>query len=346
MGTSLIDAANSEYVELQNSLRSSAHLPEVIIYVEGWADVPFWTECVRPYMHKFRFSIEVFKHPDGTIVDGKRHLMDNVRASTLGPHLMLAVDADYDWIIDNYRPSATLPSLSPEICSNPYVLHTYLYSIENYKCHAACLPGLISKATAVTPTYECMAYMTEYSKAVAKLFLIHLVSADLVDGVYPLQRFIQDIDRVRLDFEPRIVLSQKSKKFIETRLADLDDYITVNQDRIQYYADKLHAFGFDEENYYLLFKGHCVADTMVRNRFKALIRKMRLTRIRAIQANPDVQQAIQHITNYSTITGISEANTAPEIEKRMVQLINDCTEIHKAVEGYNYLKADLDRLFP
>lgn len=345
MGTSLIDAANSEYVGLQNCLRSSAHLPEVIIYVEGWADVPFWTECVRPYMHKFRFSIEVFKHPDGTIVDGKRHLMDNVPDSTLGPNLMLAVDADYDWIIDNYRPSATSSSLSRVICTNPYVLHTYLYSIENYKCHAACLPGLISKATAVTPTYECMAYMTEYSKAVAKLFLAHLVSVDLVDGVYPLQAFIQDIDRVRLDFEPRIALSPKSKKFIETRLEALADYIAANETRIKYYVDKLHSLGFDEKNYYLLFKGHCVADTMVRNRFKALIYKMRLVRIRDIQANPDLQQAIQHITNYATITGISEANTASEIERRMIQLINDCTEIHKADEGYRYLKADLDRLF-
>ncbi|WP_300503079.1 DUF4435 domain-containing protein [uncultured Duncaniella sp.] len=344
MRTSLTDAADSAYVEAQSYLRSSTRLPEIIIYVEGWADVAFWTECVRPYMNKYKFSIEVFRHPDGAVADGKRHLMENVDDASLGQHLLLAVDADYDWIVEDYRPSATSPSLSRRVCDNPYILHTYLYSIENYKCHAACLPGLISKATAVTPTYECQLYMSEYSKAISPLFLAHLVSVDMMDGVYTLKAFIRDANRLKMSFNP-IALSKNSEEFLSRRISELSEYMDNNGERIRYYIDKLAGLGFDRERYYLLFQGHCVADTIVKPRFISLISSMRVGRIRAIQQMPDVQQACQHIANYCDITGIGEANTFPEVERRLRQLINDCTEIHKATEGYRFLKADLDRLF-
>lgn len=344
MGTSLIDAANSEYVVTQSLLRPASSLPEVIIYVEGWDDVPFWTECVQPYMAKFRFSIEVFRKPDGCVADGKRHLIESVPESTLGPNLLLAVDADYDWIIDNYKPSPTSASLSTIVCDNDYVLHTYLYSIENYKCYAACVAGLISKATAMTPTVECEQYFSLYSTVVAGLFLAHLVSMDLCDGVYPLKKFCDDLDKVRFRFSP-LTLTDNSKRYIQQRLNNLSGYMAQNSAKIEFYKAKLSGRGFAEKDYYLLFKGHSIANTLTKRTLQSLVLHMRKRRISEIKSIPDAKQSQQHIAHYCRITGICENNHHSDIADRIDQLICDCSDVRKARLGFVRLSADLDRLF-
>ena len=344
MATDLVSSSGSEFVVAMNALQSSSTPPEVIIYVEGWDDVAFWTECVQPYLHKYKFTIGPLRLPDGNIADGKGHLLSNVPSSALGPCLIIAVDADYDWIIDNYRPSATDPSYSSLIRDNEYVLHTYLYSTENYKCHSACLPAIIAKATSMTPASECLAYNSVFSKAIASLFLIHLVSMDLVDGIYPIRKFVDDADKINIDLNT-LELKPNSRRYIEQRLSQLDVYQQSHEAEIEAYESKLNALGFDRSKYYLLFKGHCVADTIVKKRFSSLIFKLRLKRIREIKNIPDQRKSDQHLANYCNVTGISHNNSWEEIDRRIVQLINDCSDISKATEGYSRLKMDLDRLF-
>lgn len=344
MASDLLSFSGSAYVSAMNAFRPSSSLPEVIIYVEGWDDVPFWTECVQPYLDRFRFTIGPLQLPDGNIADGKSHLMSNVPLSSLGPNMIIAVDADYDWIIDNYRPSPTVPSLSATIRDNDYILHTYLYSTENYKCHAACLPGLIAKATGVTPGPECKAYLSAFSEAVSQLFLIHLVSAHNVDDHYSITSFVSDIDQINLDINT-LQLKPKSRKYIVRRMNELADYISSHRTEIDAYETKLAGLGFDRSKYYMLFKGHCVADTMTKKRLQTLILKLRCKQIRKLKTIPDNEQLSRHISNYCNVTGISPKNKPREIDSRLTQLINDCTDISNAREGYDRLKTDLDRLF-
>lgn len=344
MSSDLINAAGSDYVAALNAFRPSAELPEVVIYVEGWDDVSFWTECVQQYFEKFRFDIRPLRLPDGNIADGKGHLFANLPLSALGPRMIIAVDADYDWIIDNYRPSPTVASLSGQIRDNDYILHTYLYSTENYKCHADCLPVIIARATGVTPGAECKAYQSEFSKAVAPLFLIHLVSADNVDGVYNIRQFVYDIDKVNLDPDT-LKLKPKSRKYVDACRARLAAYELEHKSEIAAYESKLAALGFGPAKYYMLFKGHCVADTITKKRFQKLILRLRCKRLREIEAIPDEEQRKRHLKNYCNVTGISEANGRDEINSRLDRLICDCTYIQKAREGYERIRQDLDRLF-
>ena len=346
MSTCILDAANSEYVRHENYLRTSLQLQEVIIYVEGWDDIDFWRECVSPYIHKRKFTIDILRDPDGKFIEGKRNLLSNIPITSLGPNMLIAVDADYDWIIEDYKPSSTTPSLSRVIRNNPYILHTYLYSIESYKCHALCLPGIITKSTGITLSTECVDYMSEYSKAVADLFLIHLVSVDLVDGIYTLSSFITDVDHIKLDFSS-LSLKQSSLDYLNKRRKNLSSYVLRHQNEIEFYKNKLLDLGFNEEKYYLLFKGHCVANTMVRSRFLGLIQKLRINKQKQIYelANLDITQGCQQMAHYCKITGIEESNNLNSINKRLIQLINDCCNVQNVVEGYPHIKEDLDRLF-
>lgn len=343
MGTRLVEAANSAYVASQSLLRAASR-PEVIIYVEGLDDIPFWTECLQPYMRKYRFSIDVFRKPDGCVADGKRHLLESVDVSALGPNLLVAVDADYDWIIDDYRPSATCASYSRLIRDNDFVLHTYLYSIENYKCHSACVPGLIAKASAVAPRMECEEYFSEYSKAVAELFLAHLVSMELCDMVYPLGAFCSDLDKVRFGFNP-LAITEKGRQCVNARLKALESYRRNHSAEISAFRGKLRARGFCDSDYYLLFKGHSVANTVTKRTLQAVVLQMRRQKIREIKAIPDAAQSQQHLAHYCRITGIGEQNHHTEISDRLDQLICDCSDVRKATQGYDRLKADLERLF-
>ena len=344
MASDLLSSSGSAYVSAMNAFRPSSSLPEVIIYVEGWDDVPFWTTCVQPYLDRFRFTIGPLQLPDGNIADGKSHLMANVPLSSLGPCMIIALDADYDWIIDNYRPSPTVPSLSPAIRDNDYILHTYLYSTENYKCHAACLPGIIAKATGVTPGPECQAYQSAFSEAVSQLFLIHLVSAHKVDNFYTIRRFVSDIDKINLDLNT-LQLKPNSRKYLTARMNELAPYMASYRSETDTYEEKLDRLGFDRKKYYMLFKGHCVADTMTKKRLHSLILKLRCKRINEIKAIPDSEKSSQHLAAYCNVTGISQYNKPDEIDDRLTQLIKDCTDITNAREGYDRLKADLDRLF-
>jgi hypothetical protein len=186
MATTLTAAASSAYIAAQNALRKGK--PEIYVYVEGKQDVPFWTECVAPFS-AYKFVVTHLK-TNGRDVQGKLDLLNHVDIATLGRYKWVAVDADFDWIIDDYRPSPTTPSYSREIWANRYILHTYLHSIENYKCHPAFLSSLMVAATGSASDGFAL-YMAAFSKLVAPLFLLHLVSLQNCDGVFSIKQFSQ-----------------------------------------------------------------------------------------------------------------------------------------------------------
>jgi len=80
--------------------------------------------------------------------------------------MIACVDADYDWVMQGCT------EVSKYICQCPYVLHTYVYAIENFQCYA---PSLHSTCVMSTlndrPLVDFEQFMAEYSLIIWPLFV-------------------------------------------------------------------------------------------------------------------------------------------------------------------------------
>ncbi len=354
MATSLIQGASSAYINAQNALRSKRALPEVYVYVEGLDDVAFWKECLRPFSTNYSFKVSQLRKPDGSIAEGKRHLIDCIGVQSLGPNKYLAVDADYDWIIDEYRPSPSSTSISNDIRKNPYILHTFLYSIENYKCHPLCVAGMMDKIAGTSNEEEILRFFGTFSNAMSELFLLHLVSIECCDGKYTLKDFKKDVDTLTFE-KDTMELDKGSGSYVSQRLWEMQDYVQEKRLRIEGYRQKLKELGFDESKYFLLMQGHIVENILVKKHLPGKILRIRKEILNAISNCSNEMQADKRIKQFERVTGITSTNASnqpksaktllKEINTRLDQLIFDCTDVRKAVEGYSLLSRSLEQAF-
>jgi hypothetical protein len=341
MGTSLIEAASSAYISARNALKGVA-IPDVFVYVEGDDDIAFWQELTMLYSNKYKFYITQLRDTSSNkILPGKSKLLECISLNTLGANKVIAVDADFDWIIDEYKTSTTSESYSEEIRNNQYILHTYLHSIENYKCHSQCIPAILRKCTCIPISLkDCLTYISEISSIIAPLFLIHLVSLHNCDGVYTIAMFTADMSQ----FSTKIVDIDKldsARIYIENKVAKLMGYAISNHNLIYQYKLKLKSLNFTAENYYLLCRGHDIQNTLVKNILMRVIYKKRKDVIAKLKSQPNGSALVNL---YASITGI-KGNSHKALSYRIDQLLSDCSNIKLAAEGYNRVKYDLARIF-
>ena len=98
------------------------HLVPVLLFVEGDDDVPLWTEAVKPYRSKYDIRVVTNKAVNPTEENGKTKLltMDGLCSNKL-----VAVDADYDLLVDNYS------DYTNDVRTGQFVVNTTWYSVEN-----------------------------------------------------------------------------------------------------------------------------------------------------------------------------------------------------------------------
>ncbi|MDE6793415.1 MAG: DUF4435 domain-containing protein [Muribaculaceae bacterium] len=344
MATSLTAAIDSDYIHAGNVIRGVDKDPEIYVYVEGLDDICFWNELLKPFSKGRNFIITQLRKIDNSIAEGKRNLIDTIDINTLGPCKYIAVDADYDWLIENYKTSPTTTSVSEIIRHNQFVLHTYLYSIENFKCHPKCVESFITKASGKVNGINPTLVFSNISKLSSRLFLIHLASAHNCDGVYTLKDFRQDMSSVSIKQENGN-LSENTLKYFASREEDLAKYETTNSDLIELYRHKLLKAGFLPEQFYLFFQGHIVANTLTKKLFTPIILNSRIEIINDLLSTPIPRQAEDKLKQYEKITGISRDNRNSEISSRIDQLIFDSTDSHFAEKGYQMIHEHLSKRF-
>lgn len=344
MATSLTAAIDSDYIHAGNVIRGVDKDPEIYVYVEGLDDICFWNELLKPFSKGRNFIITQLRKIDNSIAEGKRNLIDTIDINTLGPCKYIAVDADYDWLIDDYKTSLSVTSVSEIIRNNPFVLHTYLYSIENFKCHPKCVESFISKASGKVNGINTTLVFSNISKLYSRLFLIHLASAHNCDGVYTLKHFRQDMGFVNIKKENG-ELCESTIKYVDSREDDLADYAKTNSNLIEFYRNKLSKAGFHPEQFYQFFQGHIVANTLTKKLFTPIILNSRKEIISDLISTPIPKQAEDSLRHYEKITGISRDNSNSEISSRIDQLIFDSTDSHFAKKGYQMIHEHLSKRF-
>jgi len=122
----LLDNIKSDYFKAINSLKPKKAAKTIMVYIENEDDIPFWRGVFDRYAPHLHFEISF---PSYHLARGKEEVL-KIQA---GEYLLLCVDSDYDYLLQD----AT--EVSKRINHDPYIFQTYTYSIENYKCYAESL---------------------------------------------------------------------------------------------------------------------------------------------------------------------------------------------------------------
>ena len=165
MGKRLTDNISSQYVAAANSLKPKNARRRIVAYVESYDDILFWRTLFSLYEDETRY-FEVMLPSHRTLERGKRSALMSLLYGKTGTDMLACVDADYDYLMQGASET------SREIISNPYLLHTYAYSIENLQCYA---PSLHNVCVMVTlndhNVFDLQRFLSQFSTAVYPLFV-------------------------------------------------------------------------------------------------------------------------------------------------------------------------------
>ena len=123
----LTDYISSDYVNAANKLKGKKARRRIVAYVESYDDILFWRMALSQFEDETRY-FEVMLPSRTSLNKGKKQALLSIMKQGAGSNMMACVDADYDFLIqgETYQ--------SDFMLSNPYVVHTYVYAIENYQC--------------------------------------------------------------------------------------------------------------------------------------------------------------------------------------------------------------------
>ena len=254
----LSDNLTSTYIEAANKLTTKQGRQRIVAYVESYDDVFFWRNILSRYEND-KLYFEVMLPSKKKLSRGKKSAMMAAVGNRTGRNMIACVDADYDYLLQG----AT--EMSRDILTNPYIIHTYAYAIENYQCYA---PSLHDVCVMVTlndhATFDFEKFMTDYSRIIFPLFvwnIWHYRKGGFNDftitdfyNVVTVGRFNPADSEKALDklkHKVRMKISQLIKKNPDAK----ESYLSLKKE--------IQELGITPETTYLYIQGHHLFDSLV-----------------------------------------------------------------------------------
>lgn len=285
MGRRLGDNLSSKYFEAANRMKAKAAKKRIVAYVESYDDVFFWRTALSRFENDKRYFEVMLPSKDG-LKRGKKSALMNVLSKGVGECMIACVDADLDYLLQGTT------ATSREVISNPYILHTYVYSIENYQCYG---PSLHNVAVAVTLNdhriFDFNDYMTGFSEACFPLFvwMIYLYRKGRL-GELSLTDFGRIVEPGGFSIDqPERSLQNVARK-AKNRVAQLQRRYPEAKNEISALSDELTSLGVTPQTTYLYMQGHYLFDSIV-----APIMSKVCNRLRMERENEISRTAIHHL---------------------------------------------------
>lgn len=254
----LHDHLSSGYIESANKLRSKRLKKRIVAYVESYDDVFFWRSILKKFEND-EYYFEVMLPSRTSLSRGKKSALMNMLGPGLGEYMIACVDADYDWLLQG----AT--EMSKTVCSNPYVIHTYAYAIENYQCYA---PNLHTICVMSTLNDRIMidlnAFMSEYSSIIWPLFIWNIWCYRYNNySEFTMSDFCEVVTfRDVNPYHPENTL-QAVKNRVNKKIAWLQRRFPEGKKTYAPLRAELLNMGLTPETTYLFMQGHSVFENVV-----------------------------------------------------------------------------------
>ena len=269
---------NSAFIEAANALRPKKAKHRIIAYVESYDDISFWRTVFNEY-ESDKYHFEVMLPARTNLTKGKKRAMMNMLGNAYGKNMIACVDSDYDYLLQG----AT--STSRQIINNRYILHTYAYAIDNFRCYSNSLKQVCVLSTLNDKeVIDFNAFLKLYSQICYPLFAWNILLYRKQDTRS--MSMLKFCEIVRLSSfsigNPAYSLQQLSRR-VEHNIALLEKRfpeLVEEQDRIK---KELTTLGVKPEETYMYIQGHHLMNSVILRILVPVCRHLRNKREEEIQ---------------------------------------------------------------
>jgi hypothetical protein len=305
--TSLVDNLSSDYMAALSSLLPRQEPNRVLVYVESDEDISFWNNILSRF-NQISFDIQL--PIKNALEKGKQAVLD--RAQQAGPFLILCVDSDYDYFLQQTTEQ------SRSINNNPFVFQTYAYSIENLFCFSESLHSLCVQSTKNNNSLINIDNLIElYSQIIYKLFIWSVyfnIKQDFTS--FNLKDFcdtVKILSNSDLSNHYKASLEDLDKR-VTNKILLLENQFPNDKEDVLSLENELEILGLKAENTYLFAQGHLIKDNVVLMFLNPICSELRKEKICEIKTNAnhgiEIEQQINHYKKQSIpIETVLRSNT-------------------------------------
>ena len=301
----LTDNISSRYFEAADKLLPSRRRGRIIAFVESYDDVSFWRLLLDEFENRDHYFQIMLPNRGGLTKGKKSALRSCIEHDGLGKSLIACVDSDYDWLLQG------ITQASKEIISNPYVIQTYTYAIENYQCWAGSLHQICVQCTLNDHRLiDFEAFMELYSKAVYPLFVWNVwFYRNKLHNQFSMQDLNIDIRLKSVDVRrPQSAIIGVQER-VSRKVRWLESHYPDAIAEVAALRTELSSMGVTENNTYLFLQGHHLIENVIMKLLMpvcTILRQERETEIRRFAVHE--QQYRNEISAYQhSQMGLAEA---------------------------------------
>lgn len=278
MSKRLADNLNSAYIQAANRLAGKQAQRKIVAYVESYDDILFWSNLLRQ-TEKNGIKFEVILPSKTSLAKGKKIALANDLGARLGNYMIACVDADYDYLLQGVTEN------SRNVCSNPYVFHTYAYAIENFQCYAPTLHNVCVMATLNDHNiFDIERFLSDYSEIIWPLFVWNVWAYRY--GTYK-QFSLYDFARVVTLPEINLYHPEQTlarlRHLVNTKISRLQKAYPQGRGTYKPLKNELLALGLTPQTTYLYMRGHDLYEGVVTPVLTAICDMLRKEREREIR---------------------------------------------------------------
>jgi hypothetical protein len=253
----LKDNITSDYFRAANGMTARRARRRIVAYVESYDDIYFWRTVLGPLEDDHRY-FEVMLPSRQRLDRGKKSVLMNFIGTQVGPDMIACVDADYDYLLQGATPA------SRQILRSPYVLHTYVYAIENYQCYAPALHNVCVMATLNdSMVFDFERFFSDFSRACFPLLVWSVWAYRRgFHSQFSISDFNQTTDPGRFTTKSPAESVRRVAQKVQHRIAELRRKFPGCEAEVAGVERDIKHLGVLPERTYLYMQGHHVFDVL------------------------------------------------------------------------------------
>lgn len=254
---SLISNISSQYLQAANSLQKRKK-KRIVAYVESYDDIFFWRSVLGEFETEERF-FEVMLPSHKDLGRGKKVAMMNRLGEQLGECMIACVDADLDYLLQGRT------NHSAQMLRNPYVIHTYAYSIENLQCYAPSLHTVCVMATLNDrKVFDFEQYLRSYSQIIYDLFVWAIwLYRQTRFSEFTLTALNNHIAIERMNISKPEEALENLRHRVNRKISWMQHHYPEAKGKLKPLREELAQLGITPDNTYLYIQGHHLMDNVV-----------------------------------------------------------------------------------
>lgn len=323
----LTEYLNSRFIEAANSLRPKKARHRIVAYVESYDDISFWRSVLDDY-ESDKYHFEVMLPARTSLTKGKKQAMMNMLGKAYGKNMIACVDSDYDYLLQG----AT--STSRRIIENPYILHTYAYAIENFRCYADSLKQVCVLSTLNDKeVLDFNEFLKLYSQICYPLFVWNILLYRKQDTrSMSMLKFCETVRLTSFNISnPAYSLQQLSDR-VKHDIALLEKRFPNLIEEHERLKEEFGELGIKPEETYFYIQGHHIMNNVVLRMLVPVCRHLRNKR------EEEIQRLAYHRQQYN-----NELSSYRHSQCDVALMLSKNTA-YKSAPPYLRIKADIEKL--